>query len=311
MKRSIRKRHSNSHKHQSKIRIGCLIALIVFIPIGYGIYLYYQQNNLCVTPQKQYFSTSTSQPSNHSIGKEKPLNNNRVQKNYGIQDLMIPQTPVSYTSQLIKHTGYYVSYNQDFCLPNWVSYELTRQETKGKEKRSNRFIPDPIAKGAHATNNDYKHSGYDKGHMAPAGDMKWSKKTMDESFYFTNICPQHPQLNRRAWKMLEEKIRDWAVADSALIIICGPITPPHPQRIGTEKIAVPTYFFKVILAPYAKPIRAIAFLFKNKKSVEPISTYAVTVDSIEELTGMDFFTILPDDIENKIEASVNIQEWPN
>lgn len=211
--------------------------------------------------------------------------------------------------QLIRHAGYSVSYNKDLKIPNWVSYELTREETQGREKRSDRFIADPEVEGAIATNADYARSGYDKGHMAPAADMKWSAEAMRQSFYFSNMCPQHPQLNRRSWKDLEEKIRDWAVADSALVIICGPITDKQPKTIGHNRVAVPEQFFKVVLAPYAKPIRAIAFLFDNRQATAPVSSYVVTVDSIERLTGMDFFAPLPDEIENRIEARSDYKEW--
>ena len=222
------------------------------------------------------------------------------------------ETPLFLTprqEQTIRHTGYTVSYNKDLRLPNYVSYELTREETRGREKRSDRFIADPEVKGVIATNSDYARSGYDKGHMAPAADMKWSREAMKESFYFSNMCPQHPQLNRRSWKDLEEQIREWAVTDSALIVICGPITGKHPKTIGKNRVVVPEQFFKVVLAPYAKPVRAIAFLFDNRQATAPISTYVVSVDSIESLTGMDFFAPLPDDIEDQIEARSDLRQW--
>ena len=215
----------------------------------------------------------------------------------------------SQKEQIIHHTGYSVSYNENLRLPNWVAYELTRQETQGNAKRTDRFITDPSVKGIIATNADYARSGYDKGHMAPAADMKWSNTAMKESFYFSNMCPQHPELNRRKWKDLEEKIRDWAITDSAIIIICGPIIEKTPQKIGKNKVTVPQKFFKVILSPFTTSPKAIGFLFKNGRSVSPLATYAVSVDSIETLTGMDFFAPLPDDLENKIESQVNCNQW--
>ena len=316
MTRSRRRRKTNSQKSHNEWRIGCLIIFIALIPIGYGVYLFYQQNHLSTTLQPSPSSNSAIQIEESQATKTTTNSGNKQIKKtvnatrYSVKELEKPILPSSYTYQLIQHRGYTVSYNKDLRLPNWVSYELTRQETQGKEKRNNRFISDPQAKGRQASNADYKRSGYDKGHMAPAGDMKWNKQAMNESFYFTNICPQHPQLNRRAWKNLEEEIRDWAIADSALIIICGPITSKNPQRIGENKVAIPTQFFKVILAPYAKPMRAIAFLFHNRMSVEPISTYAIPVDHIEQITGIDFFAPLPDSIENKIEAEADIRKWP-
>ena len=277
-------------KSHSNNRLGCIIAIIVLIPILFGVYLYCQQINT--------------------------QNNNEPQTDISLQiplgkDLETPIPLVPRQEQIIRHSGYTVSYNKDLKIPNWVSYELTREETKGKEKRGNRFIADPLVTGPIATNADYTRSGYDKGHMAPAADMKWSPEAMKESFYFSNMCPQHPQLNRRGWKNLEEKIRNWAIADSAIIIICGPIIEKQPKTIGKNKVVVPQRFFKVVLSPFAKPIRAIGFLFNNEQAVETLSSYVVTVDSIESLTNMDFFAPLPDEIENKIEANANYSLWPN
>ena len=271
-------------------KLGCIIAIIVLTPILFGVYLYCQQINI--------------------------LKNNELQTDASLQiplgkDLETPISLAPRQEQIIRHSGYTVSYNKDLKIPNWVSYELTREETKGKEKRGNRFIADPLVTGPIATNADYTRSGYDKGHMAPAADMKWSPEAMKESFYFSNMCPQHPQLNRRGWKNLEDKIRNWAIADSAIIIICGPIIEKQPKTIGKNKVVVPQQFFKVVLSPFVKPIRAIGFLFNNEQAVEPLSSYVVTVDSIESLTNMDFFAPLPDEIENRIEADANYSLWPN
>lgn len=291
MNRNKKRRNRKLFKKKTRLnyKLGCIIAILVLIPILYGGYLYYRQ----------------------SINQE----NNRPQTNVSLpmpsgKKLEMPTSLVPLPEQIIRHTGYTVSYNQKLRLPNWVSYELTRKETKGKEKRSNRFLADPLVKGWIATNADYARSGYDKGHMAPAADMRWAPQAMKESFYFSNMCPQHPQLNRRGWKNLEEKIRDWAVADSAIIIICGPIIDKPSKTIGKNKVAVPERFFKVILSPFVKPARGIGFLFNNRQAVEPLSTYAVSIDSIEKLTHMDFFSPLPDEIENAVEANADYYQWP-
>lgn len=285
-----KKRKLFKKKSRFNYKLGWIIALIALIPIIYGVYLYCQQIR--------------------SSQKDEPKTNTSLQV-LSSKELAIPISMTPQQEQIIRHTGYTVSYNKELKLPNWVSYELTREETKGKEKRNNRFIADPLVKGIIATNADYARSGYDKGHMAPAADMKWSPQAMKESFYFSNMCPQHPQLNRRGWKNLEEKIRDWAIADSAIIIICGPIITKQPKTIGKNKVAVPQQYIKVILSPFVRPMRAIGFLFNNRQALEPLSTYAVTVDSIERLTNMDFFASLPDEIENKIEAEENYFQWPN
>lgn len=224
-------------------------------------------------------------------------------------DLEIPAPITDKEEQIIRHTGYTVSYNNTWRLPNWVAYELTREETKGNAARTDIFIIDPLVKGTSATNKDYSRSGFDRGHMAPAGDMKWSSTAMKESFYFSNMCPQVPGLNRGRWKDLEEQIREWAAEDSALVIICGPLVNKKHSTIGQNHIAVPRAFFKVILAPYVSSPRAIGFIFKNEKDNSPLRSYVVTVDSVESLTGIDFFPALPDVIEKQVEAQCAPSDW--
>lgn len=303
-----RKRRRKSLRRKESPRRGLVYALILIalLPVLYGLYLYYTQERQGGARSEAVQSVPERRAGaveGKTVAFERPAVDGRK--------LEIPVSKVPLQEQLIHHKGYTVSYNKNTRLPNWVSYELTRQETKGREKRGDRFVADPAVKGATATNADYKRSGYDRGHMAPAADMKWSRTAMEESFYFSNMCPQHPQLNRRAWKELEEKIRDWAVADSAIIIICGPILDRRPKTIGPNRVAVPKRFFKVVLSPYVKPMRAIGFLFNNQMAVEPLSTYSVPVDRVEQLTGMDFFAPLPDEIENKIEAESDYRKWPH
>lgn len=223
--------------------------------------------------------------------------------------LEIPQWESTATSQIIEHTGYTVSYNCDTKIPDWVAYELTREETKGKEKRSNKFKADPESRYDCATDADYYKSGYDKGHMAPAGDMKWSRQVMLESFYYTNVAPQAPKLNRGVWKKLEESIRQWADRDSAIVVVCGPVTDGSSKRIGPNGVTVPRAYYKVITAPYVRNPRAIGFIFPNENRSGRLESYAVSVDSVERVTGMDFFSQYPDSIETIIEMSNDFEAW--
>lgn len=286
-----RKRPTRKYRKSSGKKVALLALILFLIPVLYGVYL--------CTPQLQVAISSII------------INNPHVQKQAQHYDeLEIPLlTDSGRPQQIIRHTGYTVSYNSALRLPNWVAYELTREEARSTEKRSNRFAADPQVEGSTATNTDYARSGYDKGHMAPAADMKWSRTVMKESFYFSNICPQHPELNRRKWKDLEEKTRDWGIADSAVVIVCGPIVGKHTATIGRSKVTVPQRFFKVILSPYANPPRAIGFLFPNRRSVAPLRSYAVTVDSVEQVAGMDFFSSLPDELETVVEAELAPSEW--
>ena len=321
-----RKKSLKKRKPQNRLKLSCIIIFIALIPLFYGLYLYIQQsdaknndNNKTLQPivAVNKLKRDSYKDLPEPIGKKTEASSNkgskasiaRKQKIPTAEELEIPVMTIPRKGQIIRHTGYTVSYNENLRLPNWVAYELTRQETQGNAQRTDRFIADPQVKGIIATNADYTRSGYDKGHMAPAADMKWSVTAMKESFYFSNMCPQHPELNRRKWKDLEEKIRDWAIADSAIIIICGPIVEDSAQKIGKNRVVVPQKFFKVILSPFVDNPRAIGFLFDNERSVEPLGTYVVSVDSIETLTRMDFFAPLTDELEDSIEAKADIRLW--
>lgn len=245
----------------------------------------------------------------HGI-RNKREGNNRVKLDLtNVTDLHIPRYRTPRGEQIIKHTGFTVSYSEKHRQPNWVGYELTVDKTRGEHERTNRFICDPHVTGASAHTSDYSKSGFDRGHMVPAADMKWHKQAMEESFYLSNICPQHPDLNQQSWKVLEDRARGWAISDSAIVIVCGPIIRDRCRKIGNNKVSIPDGFFKVILSPHVSPPQAIGFLFKNKKYVGSLREYAVPVDSVEVITGLDFFHQLPDSIESVIEASINIAYW--
>lgn len=223
----------------------------------------------------------------------------------------IPKLQAKRQEQIIKHEGYTVSYNSDYRIANWVAYELTAEEAKSKKaERSNKFVSDPDVKGATATNEDYTRTGYDRGHLAPAGDMKWSTKAMRESFYLSNICPQEPDLNRGIWKELEEQCRLWAMDNGSLLIVTGPVITENMKRLGKNQVAVPKSFYKVLCYNTGGNYTGIAFLFDNKDyKKRSLSSMAIPIDSIEEVTGIDFFPTLPDDIEKEMETSIDFSNW--
>ena len=217
----------------------------------------------------------------------------------------IPVMPEEKQGQIIQHTGYTLSYDAKNKTPQWVAWELTNEETRGKEERTNDFQPDPQVIGTQVVTFDYSGSGYDRGHMAPAGDMKWSKQAMQESFYMTNICPQDHHLNTEDWNDLEMKSREWARRYGKVYIACGPIYKGiRNEYIGEHRVKVPDAFFKVILIDDARKSYALGFLFENQPGERPLKEYLVSVDEIEKLTGMDFFSILPDEVENRLEAEI-------
>jgi endonuclease G len=221
----------------------------------------------------------------------------------------IPKLSTGRKEQIIYHEGYTVSYNSDYKIANWVAYELTAEEANGKDvKRSDHFTPDPmVAEDETATSEDYKQSGYDRGHLAPAGDMKWSVLAMQESFYFTNICPQNKGLNTGIWNVLENLCRKWAVRHGALLIITGPVTGDNLKRLGPHQVGIPNGFYKVVCIPSGDEPKGIAFLFENKTYTRTsIRSMAVSIDSVEQVTGIDFFPSFPLDVQEKMEASL---EW--
>lgn len=245
----------------------------------------------------------------NSAGTEKTQKSVLSKRVGDTEQLMEVVTPDALCQEMVEYTGFTVSFNADLHIPNYVVYELTRSEVQGEEPRSNKFLCDERVKGC-PTTTDYTGSGYDRGHMAPAADMKWNKKAMNESFYLTNICPQNHSLNAGGWKRLEEKVRAWADRDSAIIVISGPLLDGPVSRLASG-VAVPTGFFKVVLAPFASPVRAIAFVYKNEGGQKKVELQATSVDEVEQLTGFDFFSSLPDDIETEIEKSSNYNEWNN
>lgn len=207
------------------------------------------------------------------------------------------------------YEGMKVDFNPRAHIPNWVAWELTDSETEGTEPRSNKFSSDESVEGC-ADTWDYSYSGYDRGHMAPAGDMKWDKKAMEETFYLTNICPQAKALNVGAWRTLEEKCRQWARQEGRIYIVCGPVIGSKPAEvIGDSRVWVPDSFFKVIIAPYANPPRGIGFLMPNTSVKGGMQTCVVTIDSVERVTGHDFFHSLPDDIESDVESQHKFSQW--
>jgi endonuclease G len=156
---------------------------------------------------------------------------------------------------------------------------------------------------------DYAGSGYDRGHLCPAEDMSFSIEAMSETFYLSNMSPQDPSFNRGIWSSLEGLVRDWAIAYDSIYVITGPVLTSNKGSIGANKVTVPKYFYKVIL-DYSQPgIKMIAFLLPNEKGILSLVQYAVTTDSVELVTGIDFFPALPDDIENMLESACEPEKW--
>jgi endonuclease G len=224
-----------------------------------------------------------------------------------IYKLEIPQT--NPRDKIINHTGFSLLYNETHEQASWVAYQLTKEETVKIVERTDKFIKDPKVNSGSATDKDYEGSGFDRGHLAPASDMGWSSTTMAESFYYSNMSPQTPSFNRGVWKKLEELVRTWAVENEAVYIVTGPVLSSGLQSIGPNKVSIPNYYYKVIL-DYSEPnIKGIGFILPNVGSKENLQNYAVSIDSVERFTGINFFPLLSDDQEELIEKTLCLKCW--
>ena len=230
------------------------------------------------------------------------------------ENLEIPAPMESNKELVLQRTNYTLSFNKSTNLPNWVAWRLDKKKLAEKVNRDRyKFVADPDMSGKNAVvTQDYARSGYDRGHMCPANDSRWSGEAMKESFYMTNICPQDPSLNSGDWNELEQACHKWA-EEGPIYIVCGPILykKSKAEYIGKEhKIRVPEAFFKVVLAGVEKgKPRAVGFVYKNTKGNRPLDAYVNTVDEVERITGFDFFPELPDEVETKVESAYNIKDW--
>lgn len=208
------------------------------------------------------------------------------------------------------YTAHTLQYNNEARQAEWVAYELTADEVTTKiVKRQNNFIPDPNSKIISADSPDYYTSGFDRGHLAPSADMRFSVEAMRDCFYYSNISPQHPCLNRGIWLTLENHARSWAKKFGAIYITAGPIFSTDDSTIGSNKVRVPSAFYKAILDYNSFPPKAIAFIFPNEESKKTLIEHSVSIDTAERITGLDFFSFLPDIIEVIIEAKSNPSPW--
>lgn len=238
----------------------------------------------------------------------------RSQRAMAVSPAMTDSLMSIYDSRLqrVDYEGFCVYYNKQWHLPACVAYELTKTESRGTMPRHDKWASDSSVDGC-ATNNDYVHSRYDRGHMAPAGDLKWSATAMQQSFTLTNACPQDHSLNEGAWQRLEEKVREWVQRDNALIVLAGPIVASSDTTTlnGKGKVRIPGAFYKIVLAHKTQPMRVAAFIYPNKACEGTLRDYAVTVRDIEQRTGIDFFTALPREEQDRLETIANLNSWLN
>ena len=227
----------------------------------------------------------------------------------GSQNKFFDYLPTSTTNQIITHDYFTLSYNENYEQAEWVAYELKKKYVINSNFERPYFIEDPKVKTGSADWRNYKKSGYDKGHLCPAGDMEFAINAYNDTFFTSNISPQLHDFNGGVWNRLEQKVRYWATKNDGIYVITAGILQANLKTIGQEEVSVPNYFYKILLDNSNGKYKMIAFLIPSEKSNKPLYEFVVSVDKIEKMTGIDFFPKLDDKIENSLEKSSDYKAW--
>jgi len=237
------------------------------------------------------------------------------QKSHAVQHLRLGKPQAVYERA---REGYVLAQDARLKIPVWVQYELNSEDIRGPADRSDDFRPDTsIPYGARAELSDYRGSGFDRGHMAPAADMKRSQKVMSESFLLSNMAPQVGiGFNRHIWAELEAAVRGWVEQRGQLTIIIGPVFAVQENQvkygvIGDNHVAVPSHFYKII-ADTSNPekVEALAFMLPNETLPgRHYSEFLISIDEIEKATGLDFLSALSSDVQESVESQKAAQVW--
>lgn len=321
MRRSSRRNPSRASRHsaRSKIRgtrksnmnttVG-VIFLLVLIALAISIAIHAYTGTKTLVGDNE-----TVEGNHHSNSVQNPAiqTNQKLKYRCIIPDpivrILMP-APINNTPEIIlRRKTYLVSYNKETKIPNWVAWHLTVEHTDGPFRRLGNFHEDDDVPIPRATLEDYRGSGWSRGHMCPAGDNKWDETAMYESFSLVNVCPQDVKLNTGLWNRIEIDCRSWARMFGDLYIVCGPVLLRREHdTIGQNRVVVPEAFFKVILCLQGKP-KAIGFVVRNNEGKKKREQFVNTVDDVERITGYDFFPALPDSIEDIVEAYSNLENW--
>ena len=275
----------------NKKSISCLIGAIVLVVV-----YYLNKNKSFSRVESTQTKVIVENRNDHSNKANLPIENWNM-------------IPTSTTGVIVYHDNFALSYNESYEQAEWVFYELKEENVnKGNFKRPY-FISDPKVKTKSADYRNYKNSGYDRGHLCPAGDMNFSKEAFDDTFYTSNISPQKNDFNSGVWNRLEQKTRYWSQKYNDIYVVTGGILSDDLKTIGSEKVSVPKYFYKILMDETDGEYNMIAFLVPHENSKRPLYEFVVSVDEIEKMTGIDFFPILPDAIENELEKSSDYKSW--
>lgn len=217
--------------------------------------------------------------------------------------------PTSTTGVIIDHNYYSLSYNELYEQAEWVAYEMKKAYLTYEDRKRPYFIEDPLVRTKSADWKNYRGSGFDRGHLCPAGDMRFSESAYNQTFYTSNISPQENAFNGGIWNRLEQKVRYWSKAYGSVFVVTGGVLEDGLVEIGEEDVAVPKYFYKIVAKGDIEKLEVLAFLMPHEESSLPLENFLVSVDSLEKMTCINFFVKLPDDMEIRLEKEVCIKGW--
>ena len=217
--------------------------------------------------------------------------------------------PAAREADLIVHTHFILSYAEAHEQAAWVAYELTPEEVAVNLAREGNFREDPNVRTGSASLSDYRNSGYDRGHLAPVGDMNFDSVAMEESFFMSNISPQKRAFNGGIWSRLENQVRTWATEKRGIYVVTGPVLGNAERTIGDNRVTVPDFFYKVLLNERGADSQMIGFILPNRVGEGDLSVFVEKVDNLEAYTGIDFFPALADSLEERLEGEVRLEDW--
>ncbi|MGB6036880.1 MAG: DNA/RNA non-specific endonuclease [Cryomorphaceae bacterium] len=225
--------------------------------------------------------------------------------------------------ELVVHNAFALSYSEEHEMASWVAHIILDDVAEGRTTRTNDFRVDESVRSGSSEEADYflktKVSddkwdydgyGYDRGHLAPSADFRWNQKALSESYFYSNMTPQHPEFNRGAWAELESYIRDYAIENQVdLYVVTGPVLNDELPKVerSVNGMSLPAYHYKVVLD--LKNGESIGFLMPNEACEKPIESYSTSVNEIEEKTGLNFFQGIPDELEEEIEGNTDYIPW--
>lgn len=224
-------------------------------------------------------------------------------------DLPVGWVPEYPGGEAVQHDYYRLSYSEAHEQAAWVAYVLRPEQLTYQDRERPFFVEDPLVSTHSADWRNYRGSGYDRGHLCPAGDMRFSEAAYNQTFYTSNISPQNREFNAGLWNDLELQVRRWCKRYGPVCVITGGILEPGLPAIGEEGVAVPARFFKVVAREGREGIAVLAFLMENRPSGKSLQEYLVPIDRVEALSGIDFFPGLPEAQQQQLEAGVQAGGW--